>query len=253
MQIISVANQKGGTAKTSTVFALVTGAAYRGKKALAIDLDPQGNLSFIMGADISKPGTYEILTDQIQDAAACVQHSKCGDIIPASLNLAGADIELSGKPGRDFFLQAAIEPLKAVYDLIVIDTPPTLGTLIINALTATDKVVIPMNADILSLQGLYQLNDTIKQVKRFCNHSLDVGGILISQYDSRTVLAKDLRATITSKAQELSMPVYKTVIRNGVAVQESQTMQESLFTYAPKSKPAQDYLHLLDEMQILPN
>ena len=249
MRIISVANQKGGTAKTSTAHALVTGATYKGKKALAIDFDPQGNLSFIMGADANRAGAYELMKQQAK-AAQIVQYTSQGDIIPASLNLAAADIEFSGKPGRDFFLQAALEPLQDAYDVAVIDTPPTLGTLLINALTASDEVIIPMNADILSLQGLYQLAETINQVKSFCNRSLKVTGILLTRYSGRTVLARDIKDTIADKCAELGIPLLNTVIRDGVAVREAQTTQESLFTYAPNSNPARDYLQFFEEINL---
>lgn len=249
MKIIAVANQKGGTAKTSTAHAIATGAAYKGKRALLVDFDPQGNLSFIMGADANQAGTYELMKQQAE-AADIIQRTPHGDIIPASLNLAGADTEFSGKPGRDFFLKAALDPLKGLYDVIVIDTPPTLGTLIINALTAATDVIIPLNADILSLQGLYQLTDTINQVKTYCNKGLNIGGILLTRYSGRTVLARDLKETIEAKSAELGIPIYNTIIREGVAVKEAQTMQQSLFEYAPNSNPAKDYLQLFEEMSL---
>lgn len=249
MRVIAVANQKGGTAKTSTAHALATGAAYKGKRALAIDFDPQGNLSFIMGADANQAGAYELMKQQAT-AKQTIQHTEQGDIITASLNLAAADTEFSGKPGRDFFLQAALEPIQSLYDIAVIDTPPTLGTLLINALTASTEVIIPMNADILSLQGLYQLIETIKQVKSFCNKQLKVTGILLTRYSDRTVLARDIKETISSKCQEMQIPLLNIVIRDGVAVKEAQTTQQSLFEYAPNSNPAKDYLQLFEEINL---
>ena len=249
MRIISIANQKGGTAKTSTAHAIAAGATYKGKKALAVDCDPQGNLSFIFNADTARAGTYEIIKGQAT-AAEAIQHTAQGDIIPASLNLAGADTEFAGQPGRDFFLKAALDPLQGLYDVVVIDTPPTLGTLIINALTASTEVIIPINADILSLQGLYQLKATIDQVKRYCNRELQISGILLTRYSRRTILARDLKETIEAKGQELGIPVFNTYIRDGVAVKEAQTVQQNLFTYAPKSNPAKDYMRFFDEIRL---
>lgn len=247
MRIISVANQKGGTAKTSTAHALVTGATYKGKKALAIDFDPQGNLSFIMGADANRAGAYELMKQEAM-ATEILQHTQQGDIIPASLNLAAADTEFSGKPGRDFFLQAALEPLQDVYDVAIVDTPPTLGTLLINALAAADKVIIPLQADILSLQGLYQLTQTIRKAQSEYNKGLEIAGILFTRHSSRTLIAREIIETMEQKAAELNVPILKSTIRDGVAVREAQTLRQSLFEYAPKSKPAKDYLDLLAEI-----
>ena len=250
MRIIAIANQKGGTAKTTTATALTTGAAYKGKRTLAVDLDAQGNLSYIMGADANAAGSYELMKNQTT-AKETIQHTQAGDIIPASLNLAAADNEFSGKPGRDFFLQAALQPIKNEYDLIVIDTPPTLSTLLVNALTAATEVIIPLNADILSLQGLYQLIETINQVQAYCNKDLKITGVLLTRHSDRTVLARDIKETIAAKCAEFNIPLLKTVIRDGVAIKEAQTTQESLFNYAPNSKPAQDYIALLKEIKVI--
>lgn len=244
--IITVSNQKGGTGKSTTAAAIATGAAYKGKTTLVIDLDPQSNLSFIMGANPRDVGAYELMT-QNATPAQLIQHTSQSDVIAGSLNLAGADTTLKGD-ARVYALKTAIKPLKSRYDVIVIDTPPTLGTLLINALTAADKVIIPLQADILSLQGLYQLSQTLCKAQREYNTALEIAGILFTKYSNRTIIARDLEETITRKADEFNIPVLSSTIREGVAVREAQTLRQSLFEYAPKSKPAQDYLKLLAEI-----
>ena len=244
--IITVSNQKGGTGKSTTAAAIATGAAYKGKKTLAIDLDPQSNLSFIMGANPLDVGAYELMT-QKSTPAQLIQHTSQGDVIAGSLNLAGADTTLKGD-ARVYALKTAIKPLKSRYDVIVIDTPPTLGTLLINALTAADKVIIPLQADILSLQGLYQLTQTIRKAQSEYNKGLEIAGILFTRHSNRTLIAREIIETMESKAAELNVPILKSTIRDGVAVREAQTLRQSLFEYAPKSKPAQDYFKLLAEI-----
>ena len=244
--IITVSNQKGGTGKSTTAAAIATGAAYKGKKTLAIDLDPQSNLSFIMGANPLDVGAYELIT-QNATPAQLIQHTSQGDVIAGSLLLAAADTILKDD-ARVYALKMAIKPLKSRYDVIVIDTPPTLGTLLINALTASDKVIIPLQADVLSLQGLYQLTQTIRKAQSDYNKGLTIAGILYTRHSSRTLIARDIIDTMGKKAAELKIPVLKTTIRDGVAVREAQTLRQSLFEYAPKSKPARDYLDLLDEI-----
>ena len=244
--IITVSNQKGGTGKSTTAAAIATGAAYKGKKALAIDLDPQSNLSFVMGANPLDVGAYELMT-QNATPAQLIQHTSQGDVIAGSLLLAAADTILKDD-ARVYALKMAIKPLKSRYDVIVIDTPPTLGTLLINALAASDKVIIPLQADVLSLQGLYQLTQTIRKAQSDYNKGLTIAGILYTRHSSRTLIARDIIDTMGKKAAELKIPVLKTTIRDGVAVREAQTLRKSLFEYAPKSKPARDYLDLLDEI-----
>ena len=247
--IYAVAFQKGGTGKTSTAAAIAAGATFRGKKALAIDLDPQGNLTFAMGGTPAAPGAYELITQRAQ-IAETIQHTEQGDIVPAGLNLSAVDAEIGGKPGRDFLLQAAIKPVVPRYDVVVIDTPPALGTLLINALTAADRAILTMSADIYSLQGLYLLNGTVKQVKAFCNPALKVEGVLFTRHTTRTCLATDMTISIAAALEGMGMKLFRAAIREGVAVKEAAAMQKSLFDYAPKSNPAQDYSAFLDELGI---
>ena len=244
--IITVSNQKGGTGKSTTAAAIATGAAYKGKKALAIDLDPQSNLSFVMGANPLDVGAYELMT-QNATPAQLIQHTSQGDVIAGSLLLAAADTILKGD-ARIYALQRAIKPLKSRYDVIVIDTPPTLGTLLINALAASDKVIIPLQADVLSLQGLYQLTQTIRKAQSEYNKGLEIAGILFTRHNGRTIISREIMETMEQKAAELNVPIFNSTIRDGVAVREAQTLRQSLFEYAPKSKPAQDYLKLLAEI-----
>ena len=244
--IITVSNQKGGTGKSTTAAAIATGAAYKGKKALAIDLDPQSNLSFVMGANPLDVGAYELMT-QNATPAQLIQHTSQGDVIAGSLLLAAADTILTGD-ARISALKTAIKPLKSRYDVIVIDTPPTLGTLLINALTASDKVIIPLQADVLSLQGLYQLTQTIRKAQSEYNKGLELAGILFTRHNGRTIISREIMETMKSKSAELNVPILNSTIRDGVAVREAQTLRQSLFEYAPKSKPAQDYFKLLAEI-----
>lgn len=243
---ISINNQKGGVGKTTTAQALGTGLILKGYKTLFIDLDPQANLSVSMGADITKITIYEILRGE-KEAAEAIQVTAQGNIIPANLLLSGADLEFT-QTGREYLLREALAPLKGPYDFIIIDTPPTLGILTINALTATDKVIIPMGADVYSLQGLSQLYSTIDRVRKYCNPSLKVEGILLTQFNSRTVIGRDLRQAIEDVASKAETKVFKAGIRDGVAVKEAQARQESIFGYAPKSNPAKDYMDFIEEL-----
>lgn len=244
--VIAVANQKGGQGKTTTAQAIATGAAQIGRSSLAIDLDPQGNLTFSMGGNGSDAGAYELITGELKPGQI-IQRTRQGDLITASLALAGADTTFTGDT-RTTALQTAIKPIRGRYDVIVIDCPPTLNTLLINALTAADEVIIPLTADMFSLQGLYQLAQTIREAQAKHNPRLKIGGVLFVKHSTRTVLARDLTDVIKDKCRELDIPVYKTTIREGVAIREAQTQRQSIFTYAPKSKPAKDYMQLIQEM-----
>lgn len=243
--IIAVANQKGGQGKTTTAQAIATGAAQIGRKTLAIDLDPQGNLTFSMGGNGADLGAYELITGKATPGQI-IQHTQQGDIITASSSLALADTTFTGDT-RINALKTALKPIKGKYDVITIDCPPTLNTLLINALSAADVVIIPLTADIYSLQGLYQLKQSIQAAQRG-NTGLKIGGALFIKHSTRTILARDLTDVITDKCRELDIPVYKTSIREGVAVREAQTQRQSIFAYAPKSKPAKDYLQFIKEL-----
>ena len=239
MQIIAIANQKGGTAKSTTAAALAQAAAYRGRRVLALDLDPQGNLSYFLAADVNSPGAFEMLEGT--PAADTIQTPTAGlDVIPASWNLQ----TISSSRGSARRLRAALEPLQRRYDLIVIDTPPTAGELQYNALMVATDLVIPLQADIVGLQGLYQMADTARQIQQG-NPALKIRGYILTRCGGRSTLARQMAETIEARAQEMGIP-FLMAIREAVAIREAQTLQRSLYDYAPRCKPATDYLQLFD-------
>lgn len=243
--IIAVCNQKGGVGKTATAQAIATGAARIGRKSLAIDLDPQSNLTFCMGGNSADVDTLDFMAG-LYAPGQLIQHTQQGDIIAASNRLAAADTVFTGEE-RGLMLAAAIKPIKKKYDVIVIDCPPALNILLVNALLAADTVIIPITADIFALQGLYQLQSSIQAAQR-TNTDLTIGGAVFVRYNARTVLARDLTDVIKEKCSSLAIPVYKTVIREGVAIREAETQRMSIFDYAPRSNAAKDYMQLIDEI-----
>ena len=253
MRVITVASQKGGTGKTTTSSMISCWATAHGMKTLAIDLDPQGSLTCIMRGNADAPGSYELMkgmsAEQVIQSGSDLGEDM-PDLVPASLSLASADAEYSSKPGRDFLLKKAIDTLQDVYDLVVIDTPPTLGTLLINSLTAANEVLIPVQVDTFALQSVYQLMETISQVREYCNSSLTVSGVLLTRYNGWAILTRDLRESLAQVCADLGVPMFNTAIREGIATKEAQTLRQSLFSYAPTSKPAQDYAALMGELKI---
>ena len=243
--VIAVANQKGGQGKSTTAQSIATGAALIGRRSLAIDLDAQGNLSFGMGGNSADMGVYELIKG-IATPGQTIQHTRQGDIITASGSLALADTIFTGEE-RTTALRDAIRPIKKKYNVITIDCPPALNTLLVNALMTADVVIIPITSDMYALQGLYQLKQTITAAQK-SNTELKIGGVVFTRHNTRTVLARELTDVITDKCRELDIPVYKTVIREGVAIREAQTQRQNIFEYAPKSKPAKDYMQLIQEI-----
>ena len=243
MKVITIAIQKGGTGKTTTAAALAQAAAYKGRRVLAIDLDPQGQLGFTLAADNSRNrgNAYNLLSGiRAQDL---IQTTPQGvDIIPAAWDLQ----TVTSGPGSARRLQKAIEPLKREYDVIIIDTPPTAGELQYNALQAATGLIIPLQADIYNLQSLYQITDTSRQIQG-SNPGLVIKGFVLSQYDGRSTIARQMKETIIDTAEKLEVP-YLGTIRQAVAVKEAAALQRSLFEYAPKSKPAADYMELYETL-----
>ena len=241
MRVIAIANQRGGTAKTTTAAALAQAAAHRGRRVLAIDLDPQGTLSFIVAANTAHAGAVELLDGL--PAARAIQRTAGGiDAISASWSLQ----TITGGRGTARRLATALQPIASRYDIAVIDTPPTAGELQYNALMAADDLIIPLQADIGSLQGLYQMTDTARQIQR-TNAGLQITGYILTRHGGRTTLARQMADAIRARADELRIP-FLAAIREAVAIREAQTLQRDLYAYAPHSKPAQDYLQLFDRI-----
>lgn len=245
-KIITVTNQKGGTGKSSTAYALVLGLIRKGYRCLAIDLDPQGNLSFTLGADTSKKTVFGLFTQE-NTTDETIQKTKHCDIISSSKLLSGADTILK-TTGGEYRLKEALEDIKSDYDFIIIDTPPSLSSLTVNALTTSTDVVIPVQADVYSIQGITQLWDTIQPIKKYCNPNLSISGILLTRYNNRAVLNREIEETFRNDiAKQVDSKVYNATIREGVAIREAQFTRQNLFEYAPTSKVTLDYETFINE------
>lgn len=235
--IISVSNHKGGVGKTTTTVNIGAALAQLGHKVLLIDLDPQANLSQSLGLEDKEPNIYQLLKGEGRPLPINVAERL--DVIPSSLDLSGAEVELAGEAGREYILEELLQPLKFRYDHILIDCPPSLGLLTINALTASDEVLIPIQPHYLAAQGLSKLLEVVEKVRKRINKRLKVGSILVTLYDGRKVLNRDvLEALETRFPKEL----LKTRIRENIALAEAPTQGLDIFRYAPKSNGAEDYL-----------
>jgi chromosome partitioning protein len=247
-RVIAVSNHKGGVGKTTSTINIGAGLSIIGnnkntcKHILLIDLDPQANLTQSLGVNPEKTvygslrGEYPLTPIEITSTL---------DLIASTIDLSGAEIELSGEAGREFVLRDLIEPLKKKYDYILIDCPPSLGLLTLNALTASDEVYIPLQTQYLALQGLTKLIEIVDKVKKRLNKKLCIGGVILTQYDSRKVLDKDIALSITNHFKE---KVFNTKIRNNVSLAEAPSAGKDIFRYNPKSFGAEDYQSLCEEI-----
>lgn len=256
--VIGVVNQKGGVGKTTTTVNLGAALARKGNRVLLIDIDPQSNLTTHLGlspnhdeignveANSGPEFTiYDVLKGQRKLLDVVLKRSDNLDIVPSSLFLSAADLELGGVIGRELILRKAVDGAKEHYDYILIDCPPALGLLSLNALAAVERVVVPVQSEYLALHGVRQLLDTIDQVRGIYNPSLKVGGVLICLHDSRKKLARAVADTIKAYFGEL---VFDSVIRENVALAEAPASGQTIFEYAPKSSGAEDYEALAQEI-----
>lgn len=245
-ETIAVINEKGGVGKSTTAQALASGLIRKGYKVLLVDLDPQSNTTYTFGALESDLTSYEVLTLQTT-AAQAIKTTPQGDIIPASPWLSGLNASLTG-PGKEFRLSEALRPLSGAYDFVIIDTPPALGILTTNAMTAATGIIIPANAEGYSLQGIGQLSWTIQGIKEQANPGLKILGILLTRRNTRTIIGRDTSKMMIQTAKQIETRVFKTVIRECISVQEAQIKHRDLFEYAPRSNAVKDYKAFIDEL-----
>ena len=245
--IVAVANQKGGVGKTTTAQALAAGLAERKYRVLGIDLDPQGNFSTACGAENYNVLTVYEVMKRGADIREAIQHMKGGyDVVPANIMLAGAEQELS-QTGKEHRLKEAVSVVAGEYDFIVIDTPPSLGVLTVNAFTCATDILIPTTAGIFATAGISQLSETVSSVQKYCNPGVKIRGILFTRFNPRANISRQIKELTEQLSEYISAPIYQTYIRAGVVVEEAQANKADIFNYAGKSTVAEDYRTFIEE------
>jgi chromosome partitioning protein len=241
--VIALTNHKGGVGKTTTSVNLGAALARLNKKVLLLDLDAQCNLTQSLGINESENNLYNIIRKNSQ--AIPINVASNLDLIPASVDLAGIEVELNNEPGREYILKEIISPFLNQYDYVLIDCPPSLGILTLNAYTAANKVLIILQAEYLAMHGLSRILDVIGKIQNRINPNLHFEGIIITQYNSRKVLNKDIVSTVEN---HLGEKLFHTFIRENVALAEAPSTGLDIFRYNPNSHGAEDYLKLAKEM-----
>ena len=245
MKTISVINQKGGVAKTTTVQALASGLKARGYRVLMVDLDGQESLTVSTGATTGA-NIFDVLQGK-RAIRSVIQATPGGDIAVGTEDLGKADLIIRGSKA-EYRLKEALTEVQGLYDYCVIDCPPSLGILSVSALTASDSCIIPVQADFYSLKALDQLQGTIDVIRRNTNRGLQIEGILVTRYSARTVLSREALEALKGKAQNMGTKVVNATIRECISIKEAQAVKESIHTYAPRSNASKDYTAFIDEL-----
>ncbi|MBQ3552675.1 MAG: ParA family protein [Clostridia bacterium] len=247
-KIIAIANQKGGVGKTTTALNLSACTAQEGKRVLAIDIDPQGNMTSGLGIQKERVdfSIYDLLINGVSAKEAILQTAVSGlDIIPANIELAGAEIELVSAIAREHVLNRALRGIKKNYDYIIIDCPPSLGLLTLNALTAADTLIVPIQCEYYALEGLSQLMNTVKLVKTHLNPDMDVEGVVLTMFDARTNLSSQV---VSEVKKFFKNKVYDTIIPRSVRLSEAPSFGLPITLYDPKCTGARAYTSLAKEL-----
>ncbi len=241
--VISLLNHKGGVGKTTCAINIGAGLVELGKKVLLIDMDPQANLTLSLGIPRHPITVYEALRGE---SPLVPYVAKDGlDVVISSLDLSGAELELINEAGREYLFRELLDPFRDSYDYILVDCPPSLGLLTLNALTASDLVYIPLQTEFLALQGLTKIKQVIDKVKIRLNKDIRIGGVIATMYDSRKVLNRDVVNTIIKYFGEM---VFKTMTRDNIALAEAPSKRMDIFAYSPQSPGAEDYISLCREI-----